>query len=147
MFQYRKLIQSTIIISLLLLVSGCSYYILTPEILVNQLETEQTIAPDLYFQQFSLVDYPSNNLEKIKCIDKNGNLVWLYPDKNTEFTVITKDSHKVKVYFDTMILQNDTLFGLRSRLLGGLRSIPISNVENVIIKAEFPKTRIIKKAL
>jgi hypothetical protein len=77
----------------------------------------------------------------IECVDKNGNHVWLYPDKNTEFIVTRKSTgEKVKVYFDTMIFQNDTLCGLRSRLIGGVRIIPVDDIDKVEISAEFPRT-------
>jgi hypothetical protein len=133
--------NTTSALLLLVLITGCSSYTIQTTNLVDQLKAKQHIAPNAYFQQFSLVDYPSNNLDKIKCEDKNGNKVWLYPDKNTQF-VFTKKStgEKVKAYFDTVIFQRDTLFGLRSRLVGGLRAIPISDVNKIVISAEMPKT-------
>jgi hypothetical protein len=120
--------------------AGCSNYNIPTQSLVSQLKENQKIERDMYFQQFALIDYPSNNLQRIKCLDKNGNKVWLYPDKNTEFIIIKKsDGKKVKAYFDTVILQNDTLYGLRSRLVGGLRIIPINDIDKVAIYSEMPR--------
>ena len=68
----------------------------------------------------------------------------MYPDKNVSFIVQKKSNHnKISIYFDTLILQNDTLFGLRSRILGGLRKIPINDVEKISINAEAARTEII----
>jgi hypothetical protein len=126
---------------MILLASGCSNYIIQTESLVKQLKENQGFVKNDYFQQFTLVGYPSNNLFKIKCFDKQGNKLWLFPDKNTEFVIVRKsDGDKITVYFDTMILQNDTLYGLRSRLFGGLRKIAVSDVDKIEIYAEFPTT-------
>jgi hypothetical protein len=132
-----NIVSSILIIFIL---TGCASYSIQTKNLVDQLKEKQKIAPNAYFQQFSVIDYPSNNLDRIKCQDKDGKYVWLYPDKNTGFEFITKSTgKKIKAYFDTVIFQNDTLFGLRSRLIGGLRAIPISDIDKITIYAEMPK--------
>ncbi len=132
-----------IVIMLSILCTSCKSYQITNESLVEQLKANQTIAPNAYYRQFSLVNYPSNNLTKIKCIDRLGNCVWLYPDKNTSFKLVRKSTRKsVTLYFDTVILQNDTLSGLKSRLVGMQRVFPLSDLEKVIIQAEFPRTEL-----
>jgi len=136
-----KLTKISIGIFFTICLVSCSYYSVPTDSLVSQVKENQTIEKNAYFQQFALINYPSNNLERIKCLDKKGNKVWLYPDKNTEFNIVKKsDGKAVRAYFDTVILQNDTLYGLRSRLVGGLRIIPVNDVEKVTIRAEFPKT-------
>ncbi|MDD4969252.1 MAG: hypothetical protein PHT07_07450 [Paludibacter sp.] len=134
-----NLVKSTIGLILLIFLSGCATFNVSTQSFVSQLKANQRIERNLYFQDFALIDYPSNNLQKIKCEDKDGNKVWLYPDKNTEFVIVKKsDGKKVQAYFDTVILQNDTIYGLRSRLLGGLRIIPVSDIEKIIITDERP---------
>jgi hypothetical protein len=135
-----KILKHSFGLLMMLILSGCAIYMVPQQSLFSQLKENQRIAPNLYFQQFALVDYPSNNLQKIKCIDKYGTEVWLYPDKNTEFIITRKsDGKDVTTYFDTLILQNDTLYGLRSRLVGGLRIIPVKDVGKVIIYSEVPR--------
>jgi hypothetical protein len=135
-----KILKHSFGLLMMLILSGCATYMVPQQSLISQLKENQRIAPNLYFQQFALVDYPSNNLQKIKCIDKYGTEVWLYPDKNTEFIITRKsDGKDVTTYFDTLILQNDTLYGLRSRLVGGLRIIPVKDVGKVIIYSEVPR--------
>ena len=129
-----------IFISLILL-SGCSNFPIPTNSLVEQLKESQRTSKNTNFQEISISAYPSNNLRQIKCKDKDGNNILLVPDKNTEFVITKKsDGDKITVYFDTMILQNDTLFGLRSRFLGGLRAIPLADVSYIEVYAEFPKT-------
>jgi hypothetical protein len=141
-----KILKRTVNFSMLIALVGCSNYIVPTQSLVTQLKENQKIERNLYFQQFSLIDYPSNNLQRIKCMDKVGNKVWLYPDKNTEFIIVKKsDGKKIKAYFDTVILQNDTLYGLRSRLIGGLRIIPVNDIDKVEVYSEFPKTENVKE--
>ena len=131
---------------LMTILTGCATYSIQPKSLVDQLKTFQVIKTNEYFQKFSAIEYPSNNLEKIECEDKKGNSVWLYPDKNTEFIFTTKSTgEKVKAYFDTVLFHNDTIYGLRSRLLGGLRIIPVSDIDKISIYSEIPKIEPVTK--
>lgn len=135
-----NILKTTIGLTLVIFLTACANYMVSTPSLVSQLKENQKIKKNIYFQQFALIDYPSNNLQKIKCVDKNGNKVWLYPDKNTEFIFVKKsDGKKIKAYFDTVILQNDTLYGLRSRLVGGLRIIPVNDIEKITVYTEMPR--------
>lgn len=132
-----------IVIMLSILFTSCKSYQISNDSLVAQLKANQKIASNDYYRQFSLVNYPSNNLIKIQCVDRLGNCVWLFPDKNTSFKLVRKSTGKsVTLYFDTVILQNDTLSGLKSRLMGMQRIIPLSDLEKIIIQAEFPRTEL-----
>lgn len=129
------------IFMVLIAISGCATYTVPKASLLKQLDENQDVSIQTHISPFTVTDYPSNNLKRIKCVDKNGNDLWLYPDKNTEFRITQKsDDKKVRTYFDTLILQNDTLYGLRSRILGGLRVIPANNIAKIEIHSEFPKT-------
>jgi hypothetical protein len=137
-------LKITLVLTLMIFLSGCASYMVSTQSFVSQLKENQKIERNLYFQNFALIDYPSNNLVKIKCEDKNGTKVWLYPDKNTEFVIVKKsDGNRVRAYFDTVIFQNDTLYALRSRLVGGLRIIPVSDIEKIVITDEMPQIDIV----
>ena len=126
-----------------LFLTNCASFTLSNESLINQLKSNQKLKEVRNLSSLGS-SYPSNNLKRIECIDKKGNNVWMYPDKNVSFIVQKKSNHnKISIYFDTLILQNDTLFGLRSRILGGLRKIPINDVEKISINAEAARTEII----
>lgn len=47
------------------------------------------------------------------------------------------------MYFDTVILLNDTLYGLKSRIVGGKRVIPVNDISKIEIHAEEPVVEII----
>jgi len=127
------------------ILSGCASYTVTTESLTTQLENNQDPSVKTHFTPYTVTDYPSNNLSRIKCVDIKGNQVWLYPDKNTEFRITRRSTdNKVRAYFDTLILKNDTLFGLRSRIIGGLRVVPVADIEKIEIYAEMPRTEKIK---
>jgi hypothetical protein len=136
------IIRQHFILTLILMtvLTSCATYSIQPKSLVDQLKTFQIVETNEYFQKFAWFEYPSNNLKKIECVDKKGNNVWLYPDKNTEFVFITKSTgKKVKAYFDTVLYYNDTIYGLRSRLLAGIRIIPVSDIDKISIYSEIPK--------
>ncbi|MFT3795244.1 hypothetical protein [Flavobacterium sp.] len=85
--------------------------------------------------------YDSNGLEKIRCVNQSGQEVWLYGGKNINFKVTTLDGKKQTMYFDTVYWQNDTIFGLKSRIVGGKRVIPVSQIATVGINAEEAETK------
>jgi hypothetical protein len=124
----------TILITLIL--SSCSTYTITKENLVLQLNENQNVSKTSNALSLG-TDYYSNNLKKIKCTDKDGKEVYLHTSKNMNFLITNSSTGKtVNLYFDTVYLKNDTLFGLKSRILGGKRNIPINDVSKIVIKTE-----------
>lgn len=123
----------------LLLLTSCATFTLSNESLITQLQQNQQVYEIKNLSSLG-VNYPSNGLEKIECVNSENQKVWLYPGKNASFQIIKKSSNKkITIYFDTLILQIDTLFGLKSRILGGLQKIPVSDVASVSVSAENPK--------
>ncbi len=140
-----NLLKATIGLSLLIFITGCADYTISTQSLVSQLQETQKIKKTIY-TQFAIIKYPSNNLKKIKCEDKNGNNVWLYPNRTTGLIIVKKsDGKKVETYFDTVFLKNDTLYGLRSRLIGGLRFVPVSDIEKISINTRMSHTEKVDK--
>ncbi|HOZ75327.1 MAG TPA: hypothetical protein PLS51_06615 [Flavobacterium sp.] len=84
--------------------------------------------------------YDSNGIEKIKCIDKNGNEVWLYGGKNINFKIAKLSGGSATMYFDTVYIKNDTVYGLVSRIVGGKRKIALTDIAAIKINAEEAKT-------
>lgn len=133
-----------IISSILFLLTSCATFTLSNESLITQLQQNQKVYEIKNLSSLG-VNYPSNGLEKIECINSKNQKVSLYPSKNVSFQIVKKSSNqKITIYFDTMILQNDTLFGLKSRILGGLQKIPVDDVASVSISAENPKTEYVQ---
>lgn len=137
----KKSIVLTVIIALLL--SSCASYTISKESLVAQLKETQNVSEERNVSSLG-TNYYSNNLSKIKCIDKMGQEVWLYSGKNMNFKITNSTNESLGMYFDTVIFQNDTLFGLKSRILGGKRMVPIKDITKIIIQAEDPRTEPVK---
>ncbi len=76
------------------------------------------------------------------CKDKEGNLLYLFPDRNTQIEVTSKSTNElVKMYFDTVFFEGNKLVGLRYRIVPGMnREIALTDIDKIEIYAEFPRT-------
>jgi hypothetical protein len=75
------------------------------------------------------------------CQNSEGNYVYLFPDKNTTVKIYSKSSENVfSAYFDTVIYKEGKLYGLFSRIVGGLQEISVDEIERIEFHAELPKT-------
>jgi hypothetical protein len=128
--------------------SGCASYTITKDELAqhlkeNQSPQETTIPVGLLPALICGSTYQSNSIKKIPCLNSNGERVYLYLDRNTQLEITSKSSQDVvKMYFDTVLLVENKLIGLRSRLLSQCmtREIALDDIEKIVITAEFPKT-------
>ena len=140
-----------LILLTLLLSTGCTanFYV-TPDDFIkqvaeNQNKSKQTallpvVSPAILF--FFASRYDANNIRKVLCKDKDGNLLYLFPDRNTQLEITTKSTKDlVKMYFDTVFFEGSKLVGLRSRLIPGMdREIAFTDIDKIEIYAEFPRT-------
>jgi hypothetical protein len=132
---------------LFLLAAGCTanFYV-TPDDFIKQVSENQKKSQSMVFLPaaplFFASRYDANNIRKILCKDKDGNLVYLFPDRNTQLEITSKSTKDlVKMYFDTVFFEGNTLVGLRSRLIPGMtREIDLTDIEKIEIYAEFPRT-------
>jgi hypothetical protein len=126
-----------------ILISGCSSYSVPKESFLTQLQDLQELKREHNVNSVG-TGYDSNGIKKFKCIDKSGKEVWLYGGKNVNFKITNSAGESVTMYFDTVFLQNDTVFGLKSRIVGGKRKIPVSEIVAVGINAEEAITEPVK---
>ena len=127
---------------LILLVSACGTYTITSKSLVRQLEDSQNVEEIFHWTPIGYTRYPSNKLDKVICQNSKGEYVYLYPDKNTSIKIFSKTSkNQFKAYFDTVIYKEGKLYGLRSRIIGGLQEIEINDIEKIEFHAELPRTK------
>jgi hypothetical protein len=137
-----------ILILTVLIIAGCTanYYVqpsdFIKEVAANQNKTEKFVLVGTV-QFFFPIRYDANNLKKIKCRDKNGKLVYLIPDGNTQLEITTRSTKDVvKMYFDTVFFEGSKLVGLRSRIVPGMnREIELSDIDSIVIYAEFPRIK------
>jgi hypothetical protein len=140
-----------IILLVLLLITGCTanYYV-TRDDFISQVAENQKKGQGVVFipaaPLFFSSRYEANNIKKILCRDKEGNLLYLYPDRNTQIEITSKATNEsVKMYFDTVFFEGNKLVGLRSRLVSGMsREIALADIDNIVIYAEFPRTEKVK---
>ncbi len=136
-----------LILLVLLLTTGCTanFYV-TPSDFIGQVAESQKIGQGMVFipaaPLFFASRYDANNIQKILCRDKEGNLLYLYPDRNTQIEITSKTTNEsVKMYFDTVFFEGNKLVGLRSRIVPGMsRGIALTDIDKIEIYAEFPRT-------
>ena len=127
--------------------TGCStYFSISNEEFIKQVTHDQkkveaqvsVYAAPVFFAS----RYNANSIQKILCRDKNGELVYLIPDQNTELEITSKSTKDiVTMYFDTAFLEGSKLVGLRSRLITSMtREIEVTDIEKIEIYTEFPST-------
>lgn len=81
------------------------------------------------------IKYASNNIEKLLVLDKDGNKIYLDNSPSIEMRVTHRNGKKYILYFDTIILENDTLKGGRSRFAQGVtREIPMDSIVKIEVQ-------------
>lgn len=81
------------------------------------------------------IRYSSNNIDQIEVVDKKGKIFYLDNSPSIEMRVTDLNGKKYQLYFDTVILENDTLKGGRSRFVQGLkREIPMENILKIEVQ-------------
>jgi len=136
-----------LILLMLLLATGCTanFYV-TPDDFITQVAESQKRGQSMVFipaaPLFFASRYDANNIQKILCRDKEGNLLYLFPDRNTQIEIASKSTNElVKMYFDTVFFEGDKLVGLRSRIVTGMsREIALTDIDKIEIYSEFPRT-------
>jgi len=124
------------------LITSCGTYTITQKGLITQLQENQNVDEILHWTPIGYTKYPSNRLDKIVCQNSKGEYVYLYPDQNTTVNIKSKSSKKeFKAYFDTVIFKDGKLYGLRSRIVGGLQEINVDDIASIEFHAEMPKTK------
>ncbi len=84
---------------------------------------------------YSNITYSSNNIKKLEVLDKDGRKSYLENSPSIEMRVTHKNGKKYTLYFDTVILENDTLKGGRSRFVQGLtRAIPMDSIVKIQVQ-------------
>jgi len=126
-------------IGLIFLTFSCKTYHITPESFKTQMIEAKTenlkeveINNPLFYYN---IQYSSNDIESLIVIDKNGNEIILENSPSIEMKVTHRNGKNYYFYFDTVILENDTLIGGRSRFAQNLiRKIPMDSILRIEIQ-------------
>jgi len=130
--------KAAIILILLIIVSSCSTYTITPEQFKAQFMAAEpgmdTVKVNNPLLRFSKITYSANRLKKITVLDKQGLITYLDNSPSLEMRVTQKNGKKRIMYFDTVDLRNDTLYGSGSRFVGTQRKIPFDSIVKIEIQ-------------
>jgi hypothetical protein len=84
---------------------------------------------------FGEISYAANNISRIIVEDKDGNKTYLNNSGSIEMRVTLKNGKKLHMYFDTVIIENDTLKAGRSRFIQKLkRDIPMDSIVKIEVQ-------------
>lgn len=81
------------------------------------------------------ISYEANTIRTIHCVDKDGQPAELTNGPSIEARFTTSDGRRRTLYFDRLMLRNDTLIGSPSRFLENLvTTIPVASITKVEVQ-------------
>ncbi|MFK5982372.1 MAG: hypothetical protein QM499_05600 [Flavobacteriaceae bacterium] len=121
---------------ILFLILSCKTYTITTDSFREQMikakseyMTEVEINNPLNWKN---IKYTSNNIDRLIVLDKNGNSIYLNNSPSIEMRVTHRNGKKTIFYFDTVIIENDTLKGGRSRFIQKItKQIPMDSIVRI----------------
>lgn len=126
-----------LIIIIVTLLSSCATYQIPIESFKYQMK-------DVSYDDLKIVNikYPwgtiyqdlANQLDSIKCIDKNNNIKKIKNKPSIEIRITDKRNRKTIFYFDTIYLSDSLVVGQQSRFMSIPKSIPLKNIIKIEIQ-------------
>lgn len=131
----KKLVQ----LGLLLLVVSCKTYTISPENFKKQFVTDNAntltdVRIDNPLSTLNDIKYQANSLKYLNVYDKNGQLNYIRNSPSTEIRVTLINGSKKIFYLDTVVIENDTLKGSKSRLLGIRDKVPFNHIVKIEVQ-------------
>lgn len=135
----KRLKNSLLVIGTLVLIISCKTYSIPVESFREQMigETSESIKKVQIKNPlfYSDIKYNSNNIKRIIVTDKDGKRTYLDNSPSIEMRVTQVNGKRYNFYFDTVILENDTLKGGRSRFAKVLdRQIPMDSIVRIEVQ-------------
>ena len=135
----KKQTSKTIMMGMILLFFSCKTYTISVdsfrEQMINAKKEDMKEVKIINPLSYTNIKYASNNIERIKALDKSGKDVYLDNSPSIELRITRRDNKKYFLYFDTVILENDTLKGGESRFIQGLTNqIPMDDIFKIEIQ-------------
>lgn len=135
----KKLLIFTTLIAVMLLLFSCKTYTIPTDSFKQQMiKTDTRNMKEVEINNpltFHNIKYHSNNINQIIVLDKDGKKMYLKNSPSIEMRVTHVNGKKYHFYFDTVILENDTLKGGRSRFIQGLsREIPMDSIVKIEVQ-------------
>lgn len=126
-------------LALLTLVISCKTYTIAPENFKKQIiegnsNDTKEVKINNPLSLYSNIQYQANSLKYLNVIDKNGSPSSLQNSPSVEMRVTLKNGKRKIFYLDTVILENDTLKGNKSRFLGLNNQIPFDQIIKIEVQ-------------
>jgi hypothetical protein len=122
----------------LLLLSSCKTYYISVDSFRRQFASLDTsglrrvVTKDPWDDKTFYKTYP---VDTILCVDKNGTNMVMKNGPSIEIRFIDTENKRTTFYFDLIRISNDTVMGIRSRLIPSIKkSIPLSKVKTIEIQ-------------
>jgi hypothetical protein len=141
-----KIFYRSLAVAMVLVLSSCNRHYLTYDMVEAQLNVDK-LPPDappvpINYGPFEVfkIDYQPNGLGEVTCLEKKTNKkVKLSINKDTTLVLIDKNGEKHRLYFDTVMLRDSVIYGLRSRMLGMPLRLHINQIDHYQVHAELSK--------
>ncbi|MDD2962867.1 MAG: hypothetical protein PHQ65_08715 [Bacteroidales bacterium] len=136
------------LIIILVIATACNNHFMSLTMLQEQLEIEKLdeisrkkiINYGMY--EFFKVSYKPNGLWEVICMEKKtGKKVALTINKDTVLVITDKSGKKHRLYFDTVHIYENKIYGLYSRFINDPKTIDFDYIEKIEIHAEMSKSR------
>jgi len=120
------------------LMGSCKTYTISPESLKSQLLESGNIRQEVEINNpllYGNIRYKANAIGHLSISDRDGNRLLMPNSPALEMRITQKNGKRNIFYFDTVILENDSLKGSKSRFIPGLTgSIPFDSIVKIEIQ-------------
>lgn len=132
------ILKKIVTLYILTLFVSCKTYELTPLSLKTQLENSFVEKKGVKLNNASIFfnsTYMAVGLDSLEVYDKKGKIFYLQNSPSIEIRLINNEGEKFTMYFDTVVIKNDTLTGCRSRFISGIKhKVPFSTISKVFVQ-------------
>jgi len=125
----KHLLYTTAVVVLILL-CGCATYQISTTSLTEQLNGNAVSKGYL----MAADNVKGNDLEKVKCIDKNGKEIELVVTNRTGVKITKTDNSKTEFYFNTLLIKDSAIVGSKTHFFNAkIKPIKFSDISKIEI--------------
>jgi predicted methyltransferase len=106
---------------------------------VDKLKSQGALKSKLFYvtnDDLFGIDFSKIINKKIECTDLKGDKKEIEINAKTWLQIFSKGK-KTEIYFHSVLIYNDTIYGLKSMLLGLEEKIAIKNIDSLLIEQTF----------
>lgn len=124
---------------LVVLMISCKTYTISPENFKKQIidstaNSLKDVKVNNPISPFSKIEYKANSLKYLNVYDNNGSLSFMQNSPSVEIRVTLRNGKRKIFYLDTVTLENDTLIGEKSRILGLKNKVPYNEIVKIEVQ-------------